>query len=240
MDLTVVVPTRNEAANVAALVARAAGALADLGLPWEIVFVDDSDDRTPERVLEAEARGYPVRLLHRLPQARTGGMGGAVLVGFEQAAGSETVVVMDGDLQHPPELLPALVSAVRHGGADIAVASRYVGAGGGTQGLEGAWRRLVSKGSRSSVRLLFPPLRAVSDPLAGFFAIRRPVIDGVELRPEGFKILLEVLLRGSWSNLVEVPCALAPRQQGRSKAGLDQGLAFGRHVARLLADHGGS
>ncbi len=240
MDLTVIVPTKNEAPNVAPLVARTRAALEPLGLHWELVFVDDSDDLTPRRVVEAEREGHPVRLVHRLPDARAGGMSGAVLAGFEHARDSEILAVMDGDLQHPPEMLTALVEAVHRGEADVAVASRFVPSGGGTEGLEGPWRRLVSRCSRSSVRLLFGRLRGVADPLAGFFALRRDVIDGVELRPEGFKILLEVLVRGTWCTIVEIPCTLAPRQEGSSKASLDHGLAFGRHVARLLSQHGGT
>ena len=231
-DVTVVVPTRNEAPNVGPLVSRASDALSPLGLRWQLVFVDDSDDATPARVAAAARQGHPVRLLHRAPEARVGGLGGAVLVGFEQAVTSDIIAVMDGDLQHPPELLVGLVQAVQPGGTDVAVASRFLAAG--DPGCLGPWRRAVSHGSRSSVRLLFRDLRRVADPLSGFFALRRTVIDGVDLRPEGFKILLEVLVRGSWGTITEIPCGLAPRHHGESKARLDQGLAFGRQVARLL------
>jgi glycosyltransferase involved in cell wall biosynthesis len=232
-DLTVIVPTRDEAANVTPLVRRASAALASLGLVWELVFVDDSDDATPAQVREAERQGQPVRLVHRPPGARPGGLGGAVLLGFEQAAESKVIAVMDGDLQHPPELLTSLVRAVQQDGADVAVASRFSAPGGGP-GCLGPWRRVVSHGSRSSVRLLFRDLRRVTDPLSGFFAFRRSVIEGVELRPEGFKILLEVLVRGSWRTITEIPFGLAPRHHGESKAHLYQGLAFGRQLARLL------
>jgi glycosyltransferase involved in cell wall biosynthesis len=234
VDVSVVVPTRNEAANVESLVRRASAALGLLDLRWELIFVDDSDDLTPVRVAEAERAGHPVRLIHRLPDARSGGLSGAVLVGLQHTQ-SQVVVVMDGDLQHPPEMLASLIEAVRDGSADVAVASRFAPYGGGIQGLDGRWRRFLSHGSRSSVRLVLPHLRSVTDPLSGYFAFRRRVIEGVELRPEGFKILLEVLVRGSWDRVVEIPCALRPRQHGRSKAGLDQGVAFGRHLARLVA-----
>jgi hypothetical protein len=234
VDLTVVVPTQNEEANVAPLVARSCAALAPLGLRWEMVFVDDSDDATPLRVLEAAELGKPVRLLHRQRNDRIAGLGGAVALGFATAARSEIVAVMDGDLQHRPEMLVPLVEAVVQGGADLAIASRRALLASPTGGIQRWWRCSVSRTSRSIVQLLLPRLAAVGDPLAGFFAMRRDVIDGVDLRPEGFKILLEVLVRGSWSTVVEIPSELDRRLHGQSKAHLDEGLAFGRHLIRLL------
>ncbi|MDP9418617.1 MAG: glycosyltransferase [Actinomycetota bacterium] len=234
MDLTVVVPTQNEEANVAPLVARTHDALTALGLEWEMLFVDDSDDATPVRVREAAGRGHPVRLLHRPSEERVGGLGGAVAVGFREAAESQVVAVMDGDLQHRPEMLVPLVEAVRAGRADLAIASRCQTLASPTGGMEGWWRCSVSRTSRSLVQLLLPRLAGVRDPLAGFFALRQSVIRGVQLRPEGFKILLEVLVRGSWAQVVEIPCELDPRLHGRSKAHLDEGLAFAHHLVRLL------
>lgn len=235
-DVAVVVPSRDEADNVAPLVARATETLQQLGLKWELVFVDDSDDATPDHVREAGRRHPGVRLLHRPPGARSGGLSGAVLSGFEATSGA-VVAVMDADLQHPPELLPDLLGPVWRREADITVASRFVPSGGRMEGLDGQWRRFACQGSRSSTRVLFPRVRCVSDPLAGFFAFRRPVIDGVSLRPEGFKILLELLVRGSWNSVVEIPCVLEERQHGESKAGFGEFVAFGRHVARLVSKH---
>src|SRR5689334_13336687 len=136
-DLTVVVPTRNEVDNIAPLVARLDTALA--GVRAEILFVDDSDDDTPDRVREVAAYAqHPVRVLHRSPGERAGGLGSAVLAGF-QAARTRWAVVMDGDLQHPPELVPALVQAGCEQDSEVVVASRYVGAGD-SSGLSGAVR----------------------------------------------------------------------------------------------------
>ncbi len=234
MHLSVLVPTRNEAANVQPLVARVSAALAPLGIEWEMVFVDDSDDGTPARVREARGQGHPVRVLHRGAADRTGGLGGAVALGLRETAGSRVVAVMDGDLQHRPEVLVPLVDLVSTGQADIAIASRGTSLTSATGRIDRWWRSSVSRTSRALVQLLLPRLGSVNDPLAGFFALRREVIDEAELRPEGFKILLEVLVRGTWARVAEVPCELDARLHGRSKANLDQGVAFGRHLVRLV------
>lgn len=233
MDLSIVVPTRNEEANVDELVARSALALAGLDLEWEMLFVDDSDDATPQRVHDASRSGHPVRLLHRARGARVGGLGGAVAEGFRLVADSSLLAVMDGDLQHRPEVLGALVEAVRNG-ADLAIASRDLSLSPARGSFERCWRSSVSRISRAVVHALVPRSAMVSDPLAGYFVLRRSVIENVELRPEGFKILLEILARGSWSAVGEVRCNLDRRLHGHSKANLEQGLAFARHLARLI------
>jgi dolichol-phosphate mannosyltransferase len=229
--VSVVVPTRNEAGNVSMLVDRIAVALTPLGQPWEIVFVDDSDDGTPAEI-ERTSRRHPVRLCHRLPGLRPGGLSGAVLEGFGRASG-EVLVVMDADLQHPPELLPALIGPVGCGLADLAVASRYTGSGS-SAGLDGPVRRVASKWSRGVTRAVVVRSQSVSDPLSGFFALRRSVVDGVELRPHGFKILLEILARGRWTRVQEVPFVFGHRMSGDSKAGVSEGMRFARHLARLV------
>jgi glycosyltransferase involved in cell wall biosynthesis len=234
MRVTVVVPTRNEADNVRTLVARTAATLDSLELCWEMVFVDDSDDSTPEQILEVERTNVAVRLVHRSPNERSGGLGSAVALGFKQSMGSDIVAVMDADLQHPPEVLTALISAVTEGNAEVAIASRTERLGNGGSGPMSWWRGWVSRSARALVHSFFPRLRHVSDPLAGFFAVRQSVIVDTRLRPKGFKILLEVLVRGTWTRIVEVPCDLDPRLHGQSKAHLGQGLVFARHLASLL------
>jgi dolichol-phosphate mannosyltransferase len=130
LHVSIIVPTRNEAGNVAELLRRIDQGAADLRV--ETLFVDDSDDETPQRVLEAGALvERPVRLLHRAPGDRADGLGGAVVKGLA-AARAPWVVVMDGDLQHPPELVPQLLRAASQTQADIVVASRYTATGDAT------------------------------------------------------------------------------------------------------------
>ena len=120
-EVTVIVPTRNESPNVAPLVAQVAAALA--GRSAEILFVDDSDDDTPAAIARvAETAPLPVRVLHRARDERSGGLGGAVVRGLELAA-ADVCIVMDGDLQHPPALLPRLLERYERGGVDVVSAS---------------------------------------------------------------------------------------------------------------------
>lgn len=235
--LSLVVPTRNECDNVDRLLARTELALHDVPWGWELLLVDDSDDDTPQRAEAAAGRGHPVRVLHRPLGERRGGLSGAVLAGFRASRG-DVLAVMDADLQHPPEVLPDLVAAVVVAGADVAVASRYC-RGTTAQdaaGLEGRWRRLASRTLRWPAWLVRPGIRHVRDPLAGYFAFRRQVVDGVTLRPTGYKILLEILGRGHWQQVTEIPYTFAPRTAGTSKAELRQGAFFLQHVARLATD----
>lgn len=229
LALSVVVPTRHEATNVVEFhqqVTRALGADTD----WELLFVDDSDDETPrviESLCEEDAR---VRLCHRGADSREGGLGGAVTRGFALMRGA-VVVVMDADLQHPPKLIPDLYTAVRNG-TDIAVGSRYVG-DGSTDGLENRYRQSVSLLSKSLASRLLPRIRHTSDPLSGFFAMRREVVTTASLRPEGYKILMEVLERGTWDSLVDIPFTFEDRRSGDSKSDVREGLRFLRHTLGL-------
>ncbi|MEV6300682.1 glycosyltransferase family 2 protein [Actinoplanes sp. NPDC051861] len=229
--VTVVVPTRNEADNVEPLVERLRGALG--ATPGEIVFVDDSDDDTP-RVIAACADRDPdgVRLVHRPAGLREGGLGGAVTAGLETAR-APWIVVMDGDLQHPPETVPELLAAAQVDQADAVVASRYRVAGR-VDGLSGRFRRIVSRASGTLAKVFFPVrLRTVTDPMSGFFAVRRTAVDIADLRPKGYKILLEVLVRSRIRQVTEVPYTFQPRAAGESKASFREGLRYLRHLTLL-------
>jgi dolichol-phosphate mannosyltransferase len=226
--VTVIVPTFNERDNVAELVARTAAALTE----WdaEILFVDDSTDDTAAEVARVAADALiPVRVIHRTEN--TGGLGGAVVVGLEAAA-SDLCIVMDGDLQHPPELLPALLERHAVGDADVVAASRYVG-GGDTSGLGTAVRFGVSRVATWLTRAMFPiRLARSTDPMTGFFLVDRRRLDLAALKPQGFKILLEILARNDL-RIAEVPMEFAERRHGTSKASLRQGTTFIAHLARL-------
>jgi dolichol-phosphate mannosyltransferase len=228
--LTVVIPTRDEEDNVGPLTDRLGQALA--GLDAEILFVDDSCDCTPAAILAA-APGVtvPVRILHRTPAQRWGGLGGAVCDGFHAARG-EWLVVMDGDLQHPPAVAAELFRKGLHSGADVVVASRYL-AGGSVEGLAGPARRTVSRASTWIAKGVFPRrLGGCSDPMSGFFAIRRDVATGMPLNPRGYKILLEILVQRDLE-VTEVPFGFALRPTGQSKACLREGARFGAQLATL-------
>lgn len=233
MLLSIVVPTFNEAPNIEELVRRVAAAVDGAGIDAEIVFVDDSTDATPDVIGEVadrvaaeraadEASPLPIRLLHR--EHPTGGLGGAVMAGFAAAA-SDACLVMDGDLQHPPEEIPALWRRFARGDVDVVIASRYAG-GGTAEGLADRTRVLVSKGATALTRAMFPiRLKDVSDPMTGFFLVDRRTVDDAQLKPRGFKILLEILARRPM-RVAEVPFDFADRHAGESKASVRQGVHF--------------
>lgn len=228
MELSIIVPTFNEGGNVAELVRRIGSALD--GEDFEIVFVDDSTDDTPAIISSVAASAQaPVRLIHRT--APDGGLSGAVLEGFRSAQ-ARWCLVMDGDLQHPPEDIPRMLDRARRGDVDIVVASRYV-AGGTAGGLAGATRTAVSRGSTVLTKAMFPrKLHGCTDPMTGFFLVDRDTIDVDALRPRGFKILLEILARRQM-RIGEVPFAFATRYAGESKASFTQGMRFLTQLAML-------
>ena len=224
-SLSVVVPTYNEAENISRLVERVHAALG--GIDYELIVVDDSVDGT-EKVLADMARFTPwIRVFHR--EAR-GGLASAVVDGIAAAQGT-VVCVLDADLQHPPETLPLLTAALERSGADLAVASRYVP--GGSYVTFEAWRRVVSRVATRAAQILLRRARRVADPLSGFFAFRRAAVHGVRLRPLGYKILLEILVRGNLSRVVEIPYSFEIRTAGQSKLTPKQHWEYLKHLCLL-------
>jgi dolichol-phosphate mannosyltransferase len=221
--LSVVVPTYNEAGSVTGLAERLRAALA--GREWELVIVDDGSPDGTADTASALAPRIPVNVLRRAGKA---GLASAVIAGFAAARG-EILVVMDADLSHPPETVPALVAAIEDG-ADLAVGSRYVSGGGVMD-----WplkRRVVSRVACLMGNVLVP----VRDATSGFFALRRAVIDGVTLNPIGFKIGFEVIARGRYKTAVEVPYIFRDRELGASKFGRRQIAQYVVQLGQVARD----
>ncbi len=237
--VTIVVPTRHEGPNIDRLLAAIATTdgprpvtAVEAPPPVEVVFVDDSDDDTPA-VIDAAGRrsALPVRLIHRPPGARWGGLAGAVTDGLEAARGS-VVVVMDADLQHPPAAITELVAAIE-GGADLAVASRRL-PGSRQDRRFGPGRRLGSFLATGLAWTLFPlRLGRCSDPLSGFFALRLSAIDLDRLNPDGFKVLAEVLATHPELATVDLPFDFDGRAAGDSKAGVGEANRYLGHLIDL-------
>ncbi|MBT2393863.1 glycosyltransferase family 2 protein [Streptomyces sp. ISL-1] len=228
--VTVIIPTFNESENVRELLHRLTESVPSR-LPCEVVFVDDSTDDTPD-VIRSAAQDcpFPVAVLHR--DVPTGGLGGAVVEGLK-GAGSDWIVVMDADLQHPPALVPELVAAGERAGADLVVASRYI-RGGSRAGLAGGYRIAVSRGATWLTKSLFPRrLRGISDPMSGFFAIRRSAVTAEALKPLGYKILLELAVRCRPETVAEVPFVFQDRFAGESKSTAKEGMRFLGHLVAL-------
>ncbi|MEU6364555.1 glycosyltransferase family 2 protein [Streptomyces sp. NPDC046931] len=228
--VTLVVPTFNESGNIRELLRRITESVPSR-LPCEVVFVDDSTDDTPDVIFrEAQDCPFPVTVLHR--QEPAGGLGGAVVEGMK-AAGSDWIVVMDGDLQHPPSLVPELIGTGERTNAALVVASRYI-KGGSRAGLAGGYRIAVSRGATWLTKSLFPRrLRGISDPMSGFFAVRRSAVAAEVLQPLGYKILLELAVRSRPRRVAEVPFVFQDRFAGESKSTAREGFRFLRHLAGL-------
>jgi glycosyltransferase involved in cell wall biosynthesis len=227
--LSVVIPTRNEAGNLRPLFDELELALA--GIEHQVIVVDDSSDEETRPVLRELAARTPTWSVHERPPAEQTGLATAVAQGMAVAVGA-AICVMDGDLQHPPAVVPELLRRVE-AGADLAVASRYA-AGGAADGLSDGSRHVVSRVSTWTARVLFPEARRTTDPLTGFFCVRRDAVRGLELRPIGFKILLELLVLRSDLQVVDVPFAFAARLEGESKASVRQGWQYLKHLASLF------
>ncbi|MEM4819663.1 MAG: glycosyltransferase [Nanopusillaceae archaeon] len=219
---SIIVPTLNEAENIAELVQRIDRVLA--GRRYEVIIVDDSSADGTAEVAEELAKRYPVRAMKRRSRM---GLSSAVVEGARLAQ-FDIVAVMDADLQHPPELLPRLFEVAERG--CLAVASRYVRGGGAAE-----WpvaRRLISKGAVLLARLLLPEARGVRDPVSGYFAYRRECVSAVS--PTGrYKILLDVLTQCRPQCVVEVPYVFANRRRGKSKLGVGHVLDYMRQVMTL-------
>jgi dolichol-phosphate mannosyltransferase len=208
--LALVIPTLHEAANLGPLLCRLRSTLESIDMPWEIIVVDDESRDGTEEIVAAIAREDPrVRLLVRRGEF---GLSGAVLQGWKHT-GASILGAMDADGQHPPELLPVLLAEIGMGHG-IAIGSRYAGPG------RGGWnpvRRLISRAAIWVARPLQSMRLRVRDPLSGFFIVKRQCIENVAFQTSGFKLLLEILVRGRVDSVKEVPFAFGPRRAGRSK-----------------------
>jgi len=225
--LALVIPTLREAGNICPLLRRVLQALDSLTLDYEVLVVDDdSRDGTAEIVTSIAREDSRVRLLVREGQT---GLSGALLHGW-QHSNAAILGAMDADLQHPPELLPNLASAILSGW-DLAIGSRY--AAGGELDRWNPARKLLSV---AAVRMTTPIQRAglrACDPMSGFFLIRRECLDGIQFQPEGFKLLLEILVRARIRSLKEIPFAFGRRHRGASKANLSVAFDYCRLLTRL-------
>ncbi len=217
--LFLIIPTYMEAENIVASARELKRVLHDHD--YEVLVIDDnSADGTWRRARE---EGFNV-----LVRPRKMGLASAFIEGVKHVKG-ELIGLMDADLQHPPELLPSMIDEAYD--ADLVVGSRYID-GGGVEG----WpfhRRVVSKCGVALAHLFLPKTRAVKDPMSGFFLVRRGVINGVELRYSGFKVLLEILVKGNYGRVVEVPYTFRARKYGKSKLDLKGTFKFVKNVFRL-------
>lgn len=226
--LSIVIPTFNEKDNVS-IIAERIGKVLSNEIPYEIIFVDDSTDETPENLAQLAARDKNVRFENRTGER---GLGTAVVKGFDMARG-DVIAVMDADLQHPPEMLAPMLKTI-DSGMDIVIPSRFVP--GGDDGGLNFFRKIVSATARYAGKFMLKALRGISDPTSGFFMFRQSVIKDVLLKPVGWKILIEVLVKGNYDNVVEIPYHFKARAAGESKMSLKEQWNYICHLVVLAKD----
>ena len=226
--LSVVVPTYKEAEHIQQLLSEISSALD--GKDYEIIVVDDnSPDGTHAKVVDFQSRNPRIVPVLRVDEK---GLATAVIEGMRRSQG-EYVVVMDSDFQHPPTTVPQLLEAAQRANADVVVASRYVKDGAVT-GFP-FHRKVISWGAKMLAVVGLPTVRhfRITDPMSGFFLVRKAAIDVESLTPIGYKILIEVLARGRIERATEVGFRFAVRRGGESKLRLTTQWDYFRHVVRL-------
>lgn len=229
IQFTLVIPTYNESANINNIV-RILTQLLDEAIPgdYELIVVDDDSPDGTWKVAASLMSDYPQLRVMRRTEER--GLSSAVIRGW-QAARGHVLGVIDGDLQHPPHVLLQMLNAIE-AGADLAVASRHVEGGGVS-----SWsivRRFLSRGAQLVGLVLLPGvLGRVSDPMSGYFMVRRSCLAGRTLYPQGYKILIEVLARGTVPQVAEVGYVFQERQSGESKVTWKQYVDYLHHLLKL-------
>lgn len=227
--ISLIIPTYNEHDNIVPLVERINRALN--GNNYKILFIDDNSRDGTAEVVTALSQKYPVEVIVRKDKK---GLASAVVDGLEHVNGN-IVLVMDADLQHPPEIIPELLKKINDG-ADMAIGSRYV-KGGGCRGWS-LTRRIISKGAIALAHVLLSQTRNIKDPMSGFFMFDKRAITNADLKPTGYKILLEILVKGQFRNVVEVPYIFETRSRGESKLKARTQIDYLKHVLTLMRTSG--
>lgn len=225
MKISVVIPTYKEAENIPHITSEVDAALSSKGLQYELIFVDDDSQDGSVEAVEHLRQNFSVRILVRKD---TRGLSSAVIHGIEHSVG-QYIVVMDADLSHPASAIPEMVERLESGESDFVVGSRYA-EGGSIHSDWGLFRKINSR----LPSLLVIPLTPIKDPMSGFFAFKREDMPPRDrLSPIGYKIGLEIYVKGNFRNPSEIPIHFSERKFGESKLSLKEQLYFLRHLRRL-------
>jgi dolichol-phosphate mannosyltransferase len=230
-ELSIIIPTLNEAENVAEIIARLRRCLA--GIQWEVIFVDDdSGDGTADLVRELGRQDARIRCVQRIERR---GLASACIEGI-LASSAPFLVVMDADLQHDETLLPEMYQIAKQHDVEIVVGSRYMNADG-----VGEWAKSRAAISRLATRLSRLILRAdLTDPMSGFFLLRRDAFDRRVrgLSGRGSKILLDLFSTSPQPlRYCELPYQFRPRRAGVSKLDAHVMWDYGMLLLEKLLGH---
>jgi len=218
--LSIIVPTYNESKNIDELLTRLFTALKPNYTQYEVIVVDDNSPDGTAEIAEALKSKFDLKVVKRPKKI---GLASAVLNGFKVSAG-DILCVMDADLSHPPEAIPDMYRAISGGDVDIVVGSRVVEGGGATN-----WPWFRRFGS-AFAQTLARPITSVKDSTSGFFMLKKSVLEGADINPIGFKILLEILVKCDYSRVKEIPIVFNDRGGGKSKLGLKQTLEYLKQI----------
>jgi len=221
VQVSIIIPTYNESENIIQVL-KTIGDHLPKDIATEAIVVDDNSPDGTGKVVEDYINdtqtkvGYTVDVIHRKTKS---GLSTAILDGIQHSSG-ETVVVMDSDFSHPPKIIPRLIEEIKISKYDIVIASRYT-QGGKVSGWS-AKRKLISKTAKGIAKVGLGINE--SDPMSGFFAFRRKILEGIKFDAIGYKMLLEILVKTKGAKVKEIPYTFTDRARGSSK--LDSSTMF--------------
>ena len=230
-SLSVIVPTYNESKNIIGILDSLWKYLLPIGIDTEIIVVDDNSPDGTGNIVEEYAKNskkensQSVQIIHRKTER---GLSSAILAGIKYAKG-DSVVVMDSDFSHPPQTIPKMIEELQKSECDIVVASRYVN-GGSVKG----WpfkRKMISKGATKIARHGLGI--KIKDPMSGFFAFKRSIINNIKFDAIGYKILLEILVKARGVKVKEIPYEFINRQDGSSKLNTSVAVDYAKSLWKL-------
>ena len=230
VQVSIIIPTYNESENIIQVL-KTIGDHLPKDIATEAIVVDDNSPDGTGKVVEDYINdtqnkiGYTVDVIHRKTKS---GLSSAILDGIQHSSG-ETVVVMDSDFSHPPKIIPQLVEEIKISKYDIAIASRYT-EGGEVSGWS-TKRKLISKTAKGIAKAGLGVNE--SDPMSGFFAFRRKILEGIKFDAIGYKMLLEILVKTKGAKVKEIPYTFTDRTRGSSKLDSSTILSYVKSVWRL-------
>ena len=220
--ISIIIPTYNEKENIKKLIVSINKILKKN--KHEIIIVDDNSPDGTGKTVDELSKKYPVKCIHRTGKL---GLASAVIDGFKTAKGL-IIGVMDADFSHDINVIPKLIRPIINNEAELTIGSRYIKEGG----IEN-WplkRKIISRGAT----LLSLPLTKIKDPMSGFFFLKKEVIEGIELNAKGYKILLEIIVKGSYDKVKEIPYTFVDRKSGKSKLNKSEYIDYLKNLFNLI------